>query len=35
MTTITFDTLELVKRLEISGIAHEQAEAIVRTIFDA
>ena len=34
MTTITFDTLELVKRLEIFGIAHEQAEAIVRTISD-
>jgi len=35
MTTVTFDTLELVKRLETSGILHEQAEAIVRSIADA
>ena len=35
MTTVTSDTLELVKRLENSGILHEQAEAIVRSIADA
>ncbi|QWF70754.1 DUF1640 domain-containing protein [Methylomonas paludis] len=35
MTTVTFDTLDLVKKLESSGIPHAQAEAIVRTIADA
>ena len=29
MTTITFDTLELVNKLKTAGIPQEQAEAIV------
>ena len=29
MTTITFDTLELVDKLKSAGIPQEQAEAIV------
>ena len=32
MSTITFDTLELVRELRTSGIPQEQAEAVVRTI---
>ena len=29
MTTITFDTLELVDKLKTAGITQEQAEAVV------
>lgn len=32
MSTITFDTQELVSELRTSGIPQEQAEAVVRTI---
>jgi hypothetical protein len=32
MTTITFDTLELVDKLKNAGIPQEQAEAVVRVI---
>jgi hypothetical protein len=32
MSTITFDTQELVRELKSSGIPQEQAEAVVRTI---
>lgn len=32
MSTITFDTLELVRELRTSGIPQEQAEAVVRPI---
>jgi len=32
MTTITFDTLELVDKLKTAGIPQEQAEAVVRVI---
>ena len=32
MTTITFDTQELVRELKTSGMPQEQAEAVVRTI---
>lgn len=35
MTTITFDTLELVQQLAQAGIPEDQAKAIVRTIRDA
>ena len=35
MTTVTFDTLELVQKLTTSGIPAAQAEAIVRTISEA
>ena len=35
MTTITFDTLELVDKLKTAGIPQEQAEAIVRVIAEA
>ncbi len=35
MSTITFDTLELVKQLKNSGIAQEQAEAIVSAMSKA
>lgn len=35
MTTVTFDTLQLVKKLKSSGISQEQAEAVVRTIAEA
>ena len=35
MTTITFDTLELVDRLKNAGIPQEQAEAVVRVINEA
>jgi len=35
MTTITFDTLELVDRLKTAGIPQEQAEAVVRVIAEA
>ncbi len=35
MTTITFDTLELVDKLKSAGIPQEQAEAVVRVIADA
>ena len=32
MSTITFDTQELVRELRTSGMPQEQAEAVVRTI---
>jgi hypothetical protein len=32
MSTLTFDTQELVRELRTSGIPQEQAEAVVRTI---
>ena len=32
MSTITFDTQELVRELRSSGLPQEQAEAVVRTI---
>lgn len=32
MSTITFDTQELVRELKTSGMPQEQAEAVVRTI---
>ncbi|MBV5299645.1 MAG: DUF1640 domain-containing protein [Rhodoferax sp.] len=32
MTTITFDTLQLVEQLRSAGIPQEQAEAVVRVI---
>jgi hypothetical protein len=32
MSTITFDTQELVRELRTSGLPQEQAEAVVRTI---
>lgn len=35
MTTVTFDTLELVDKLRSAGISQEQAEAVVRVIADA
>jgi len=35
MTTITFDTLELVDKLKTAGIPQEQAEAVVRVIAEA
>ncbi len=35
MTTVTFDTLQLVEKLKSSGISQEQAEAMVRTIAEA
>ena len=35
MTTVTFDTLQLVEKLKSSGIPQEQAEAIVRIIAEA
>ncbi|MDO9047363.1 MAG: hypothetical protein Q7U66_06445 [Methylobacter sp.] len=35
MTTITFDTLELVDKLKSSGIPQAQAEAVVRVIAEA
>jgi hypothetical protein len=35
MTTITFDTLELVDKLKTAGIPQEQAEAVVRVIVEA
>jgi len=35
MTTVTFDTLQLVEKLKSSGISQEQAEAVVRTIAEA
>jgi hypothetical protein len=35
ITTITFDTLELVDRLKTAGIPQEQAEAVVRVIAEA
>jgi hypothetical protein len=35
MSTVTFDTLELVAKLKASGISQEQSEAIVRVIVDA
>ena len=35
MTTITFDTLELVDKLKAAGIPPEQAEAVVRVIADS
>lgn len=35
MTTITFDTLELVDKLKSAGIPQGQAEAVVRVIAEA
>ena len=35
MTTITFDTLELVDKLKTAGISQVQAEAVVRVIAEA
>jgi hypothetical protein len=35
MTTITFDTLELVDKLKTAGIPQGQAEAVVRVIAEA
>jgi len=35
MTTITFDTLQLVDKLKSAGIPQEQAEAVVDTIAEA
>jgi len=35
MTTITFDTLELVDKLKTAGIPQEQAEAVVHVIAEA
>jgi hypothetical protein len=35
MTTITFDTLDLVDKLKTAGIPQEQAEAVVGVIADA
>lgn len=35
MTTVTFDTQELVTKLKAAGFAPEQAEAIVRAISDS
>ena len=32
MNAVTFDTLEAVRGLEVVGVEHEQAEAIVRTM---
>ena len=32
MNAVTFDTLEAVRGLEVTGVEHEQAEAIVRTM---
>jgi hypothetical protein len=32
MTTVTFDTLELVDKLKTAGISQEQAEAVVRVV---
>ena len=32
MTTVTFDTLQLVEQLRSAGIPQEQAEAVVRVI---
>ena len=32
MSTVTFDTQELVRELRSSGFSQEQAEAVVRTI---
>lgn len=35
MTTVTFDTLELVDKLKSANFSQEQAEAVVRVIADA
>ena len=35
MTTITFDTLHFVQRLEAASISREQTEVVVRVIADA
>ncbi|MFI3158150.1 MAG: DUF1640 domain-containing protein [Methylococcaceae bacterium] len=35
MTTVTFDTLELVDKLKTAGIPQAQAEAVVRVIAEA
>jgi hypothetical protein len=35
MATITFDTLKFVKKLESSGIAPQQAEALVEALQEA
>ena len=35
MTTITFDTLDLVDKLKSAGIPQSQAEAVVRVIAEA
>lgn len=35
MTTVTFDTLQLVEKLKAAGIAPEHAEAVVRVIVES
>lgn len=35
MTTITFDTLDLTRKLKEAGFDEKQAEAVVRSISDA
>jgi len=35
MTTVTFDTLELVDRLKTAGFAQEAAEPLIRVIAEA
>jgi hypothetical protein len=35
MTTITFDTLQLMEKLKAAGLPPEQAEAVVRAISEA
>ncbi len=35
MTTITFDTLQLMDKLKAAGLPPEQAEAVVRAISEA
>jgi hypothetical protein len=35
MATVTFDTLKLVEKLKLAGIAPEQAEAVIRVIVEA
>ena len=32
MNAVAFDTLEAVRGLEVTGVEHEQAEAVVRTM---
>lgn len=35
MTTVTFDTMDLVAKLRASGVPQEQAEAMVRAIAES
>jgi hypothetical protein len=35
MTTVTFDTLQLVDKLKAAGFQQEQAEAVIRVIAEA